>query len=165
MIGAPVGKVPLLSNFDFDDIYRKNSGYLGTHNKDLLKNVKIPKRKKSFAIINMQNYREGEGTHWVAVFIDPKAKVISYYDSFGIPPPIDVNRWLMGMTSDSKKPFKFYYHSTQHQDIQSVACGFFVRYFIDCMLKGMSAADFMLNELDDDLERNERIVLNKYNII
>ena len=105
----------------------------GVFSKDLL-----PKElKNGWYIINMQNFNEGSGTHWVCF---KKGKQNIYFDSFGIIYPEIVKERL------HNEPI--YYNKKEIQNFKSSACGY---YCIGCIF----AIEKM--EIGDDNER-----FNKY---
>ena len=88
--------LPILSNEDIDDFFKGNPSYLGTFSKDQVANVKISKKIDSFAIMNMENEKDGGGTHWVAMYnLVEDPQYVYYFDSYGVPPPEEVISWLM----------------------------------------------------------------------
>ena len=67
----------LLTNYDLIDICAKlNINLIDVVNKDMLINLE-PQR--GCYIINLQDARDGGGTHWVALILDD---YVSYFDSF-----------------------------------------------------------------------------------
>lgn len=81
---------------------------------------RLPKRPRDGAyIINLQDSADGNGTHWVAVYIEDGQAV--YIDSFGMPPPAEVQLWLY--------PFKPYAYSIrQVQSMETGHCGQYATY-------------------------------------
>ena len=67
----------------------------------------------------MQDHDEGEGTHWV-VFYYNKPLTSIYFDSFGFPPPEDVEEVIK----------EYIYNDEDIQDLESTACGYFCIAFI-----------------------------------
>ena len=61
----------------------------------------------------------GSGTHWVATFVKPKAKVIYYFDSFSLPLPQE----FFDYAEKLKMRYKFNY-GCPIQEITSVRCGY-----------------------------------------
>ena len=103
---------------------------------DWVNYLKIPDFKGIFArdspdhfhqtgccIINLDDVI-GNGTHWVASFI--KSKIIYYFDSFSLPPPIEFVEYVRRL----KMKYQF---NTGYpiQNISSVRCGYFCLYFLD----------------------------------
>ena len=87
----------------------RNIAYNGVYSKDRLPNT----LKNGWYIVNMQNERDGNGTHWVAM---KYGSIIEYYDSFGFYPPIEIME---------RAKRDILYSSKQIQDIKSTACGWF----------------------------------------
>lgn len=48
-------------------------------------------------IVNMQDSTDGNGSHWVCIWLNSKPKISAYYDSFGVDPPLAIldfmKRW------------------------------------------------------------------------
>lgn len=90
--------------------------FKGCASKDQLKN-KI--RNNQCYVINIGNSVDSEGfsqpgTHWVAC--GKKNNSSWYFDSFGLPPPIEIRKFLTG---------SIYCESTQYQANKSDDCGIF----------------------------------------
>ena len=126
---------------------------------DWVNYLKIPDFKGIFArdspdhlhqtgccIINLDD-GIGNGTHWVASFI--KSKVIYYFDSFSLPPPVEFVDYAreLGMKYQ-------YNYGYPIQNILSVRCGYYCLYFLDNIwrksfydcLKVFDLADTQKNE-------------------
>jgi len=84
-----------LSNFDLIDAASKLAikNFRGVFMRDQL--PKQPNRVET-GIINLDN-STGAGTHWVAYAIDPRA--IVYFDSYGLAPPIEFNKYVSTMNA------------------------------------------------------------------
>jgi len=110
-----------LSNFDIIDIIKQlqlDYCFGGVYSKDQLPPSQELIRTK-FYIVNMQDHDEGEGTHWV-VFYYNKPLTSIYFDSFGFPPPEDVEEVIK----------EYIYNDEDIQDLESTACGYFCIAFI-----------------------------------
>ena len=110
-----------LSNFDIIDIIKQlqlDYCFCGVYSKDQLPPTQELIRTK-FYIVNMQDHDEGEGTHWV-VFYYNKPLTSIYFDSFGFPPPEDVEEVIK----------EYIYNDEDIQDLESTACGYFCIAFI-----------------------------------
>ena len=70
----------------------------------------------------MQDHDEGEGTHWITFYYNKPLTSI-YFDSFGFPPPEDIDEVI--------KPY--IYNDEDIQDYNSSACGYFCIAFIKFM--------------------------------
>lgn len=107
-----------LSNFDILDILdKKNISINGVYSKDLL-----PKLKKGFYVINIQNSQDGDGTHWTCLYFGDNN---IYFDSFGSPAPVEVQEHLKD----------YFFNDKQVQNIDSSACGYYCIAFILWMSK------------------------------
>ena len=104
-----------LSNFDIEEICKElKLPIVGVYSKDELEG--IDKYEGSY-YVNMQDSDDGNGTHWVLMYIDKDGKAL-YFDSFGVPPPVEIENFL--------KMFKpFYVNDRQIQDMKSTNCGFY----------------------------------------
>ena len=108
-----------LSNFDIINLikdYKLDYCFSGIYSKDLLPRQL---RRSTFYIVNMQDHDEDNGTHWV-VFYYNKPLTSIYFDSFGFPPPEDVEEVIK----------EYIYNDEDIQDLESTACGYFCIAFI-----------------------------------
>ena len=147
--------LPILSNEDMDSMFQNMKGYLGTHSKDLLSSIKIPKKYPSFAIINMQDEDKGTGSHWVAMYNDPDDKKhIYYFDSYGVVPPADVEKWLKTTGKE------ILYNTSQIQNIKSTSCGWYCVCFVFNCYLGESFLTFvnLFYQDGDKKYHNERML-------
>jgi hypothetical protein len=150
----------MLTNFDLEDMAEKDRlDLIGVFSKNLLPKERV----MGSYIVNLQDYEDGDGTHWVCFKIFDNKKCC-YFDSFGAPMPIEINKFLM--------PFKPVAQNHRHiQDIKSIKCGYFclafIKYFDDFNTKNdvYEAYDDWLNCFSNDEKVNDKIVmemLNKY---
>lgn len=146
-----------LSNIDLDNVFDNTPGYLGTHSKDLMQKIKIPVSTKSFSVINLQDSKDGGGTHWVASFNNPKNTYIYYFDSYGIIPSEDTIKWL------KKSGKRILYNTTEIQSLKSVSCGFYCIAFIKWCLGERDYLDFVGSFTDDGSINNEIILKRMLN--
>ena len=104
----------MLTNIDIEEIANQlKLPMVGVFSKD-----KLPeKRYIGSYYINLQDEADGNGTHWTFFRIFPSSKAI-YFDSFGLPMPIEVKTFL--------EPFAPVPYSNRHiQDVKSSYCGWF----------------------------------------
>jgi len=83
---------------------------------------KKPKRNEC-AIMNLDD-TSGDGTHWVVWFKCGNYKF--YFDSYGLPPPTELNNYLCGVL----------YPTEQIQPRQEVFCGHLCLFVLKEMQKG-----------------------------
>ena len=69
------------------------------------------------AIVNLDNMGN-KGTHWVAVYNDPKSHYVEYFDSYGMQPPVEILSYL----ETAEKPILF--NTTQVQATGTDNCGY-----------------------------------------
>jgi hypothetical protein len=74
------------------------------------------------------------GSHWVAAFIDLVKHKTYYFDSYGIEPPLQIQKFMKWLTTQDDK-MKLYYNGRRFQ-FQSSECGMYSMYFIIRMLAG-----------------------------
>jgi hypothetical protein len=138
-----------ISNFELIDHAKKlKLPLIGVFSKD-----KLP--EKCFVgsyIINLEN-SSGGGTHWTYLRIFGDKKVV-YFDSFGLPPPQEIVRFV--------KHFAF--NSRQIQDLYATTCGY---YCLACdhyleTTKGpvYDVYDDFLNMFKGDTKENDKILSN-----
>ena len=151
----------MLTNFDLEDMAEKDGlDLIGVFSKNLMPNERVA----GSYIINLQDYEDGDGTHWVCCKIFPNKKCC-YFDSFGMPMPKEVNAFLT--------PFKPIAQNNRHiQEIKSIKCGYFclafIKYFNDFDYKKYDvyeAYDDWLNCFSNNEKANDKIVmemLDKY---
>ena len=114
--------------------------------------------EKGFYIFNLDS-EEGPGTHWVAVYYDDVFPSI-YCDSFGFPPPIEIEQLIT----------PYIYNKKQIQDINSSSCGYFCIAFIDFLNDNKRrnvyhTFDAFINIFDDkDTKKNEDLLFNLLSI-
>lgn len=88
--------------------------------------------KGKIYFVNLQPSTAGDGTHWT--LFDTRRKPFTYFDPFGVAPPMDVIRFAR-------------MHGTHvqwnHQDVQAYSssdCGWFCLYIAKRLLRGESMA-------------------------
>jgi len=103
-------------------------------------------------VINIQDYFEGNGTHWVCVYNDPKSKDVEYFDSFGLRP---ADRIVEYMDTAGKG---IVYKDVDIQSIDSIMCGYYCCYYIIQRYKGRKPLDIILEFDQKPSCYNENII-------
>ena len=105
--------------------------------------------KKGGCIINLDD-GVGNGTHWVASFI--KSKIIYYFDSFSLPPPVE-------FVDYARRLEMRYQHNYGYpiQNISSVRCGYFCLYFLDNIWRKSFYDCLKVFDLKDT-QKNEKFI-------
>lgn len=127
-----------MSNFDIDKAFtyrgRKNPRYGGTFCKnELLSEVGRPGKK--IYIVNLQDSTAGPGSHWtICDNLNPNYTV--YCDSFGVAPPIEVEKFLKMARNKAGERKKILYNTIEIQDLDSSYCGHFCVFIGKMRLRG-----------------------------
>ena len=135
-----------LTNLDIDKIMIKCDNYRGTFSKDMLPKAM---NKNEAAVVNLQDYFAGSGTHWVCVYNEEKSDKVEYFDSFGLVPPNEVVKYI----STTNK--NIIYNDAQIQNINSILCGYYCVYYITERNKGRTANELLLDFHEKPTHFNE----------
>lgn len=84
-------------------------------------------------IYNLDPHFKG-GSHWVALVIDIPNHTCEYFDSYGMYPPKQIERFMKWLTTQDKK-MKLAYNGRRFQT-KNTECGMYCIYFIIRMLTG-----------------------------
>lgn len=115
-----------LSNLDLTDMKKNNINKVG--------------------IIYNLDVSSGQGTHWVAMFIDNKENQINYYDSYGSKPTQLIHNFIKSLVD--KHNSEVIYNDKRHQYGHS-ECGMFSMNFILERLHGSSMYDISQMDIPD----------------
>ena len=137
------------TNFQLEDLAKKlKINLIGVFSKD-----ELPERPQIGGyILNLQNSDDGGGTHWVAMNISPDRRV-TYFDSFGLRPPIEVKQFV--------NQYPIMSNIRHIQSLDSSLCGYYSLLFLKMIQKTKNTAerfDDFLNRFREDKEHNETIV-------
>lgn len=91
------------------------------------------------------------GSHWVAVFINIKKKIIYYFDSYGEKSEAQIKKFMETVKKQGKSlgiDFTIKENSIRHQYSDS-ECGMYSLYFIIEMLKDKDPEYFLKNKIHD----------------
>jgi len=124
-------------DFDAEDSESQNtcvSEYLCKFN--LQDYINKGKTKLGF-ILNTDTHDKG-GSHWVALFLDYKKRIIFYFDSVGDPSPPEVirlcNRIIEQAKNDLGVTLKFDQNAPKEHQFTNTECGVYCLYFIVAMI-------------------------------
>ena len=145
----------ILSNYDIINLANHlNMPLVGVFAQDQLSKKKM----KGLFVVNLDDAASG-GSHWVA--FANQDKNTWYYDSFGAPPPIDVDQYIKVTTGKKRYPI----NKIQTQALEATYCGWFAIVALYCISnthgtvsKRMKAFNDWLN--DSDLKNNYYRLLN-----
>jgi len=119
-----------LSNFEIEDAVKK----IGLRNfRGVFLRDTLPKKPKRTECAIMNPVTSGDGTHWVAWFKRGDKKW--YFDSFGLPPPTELNDYLGDV----------FYSTEQIEPRQEVICGHLCLSVLKEMQKGKGLQEIINN--------------------
>jgi hypothetical protein len=154
------------SPIDFDKIIDGKCVWPTLCNIDVAKEYKNGKNK--FGIILNLDTHDGDGSHWVAMFIDLKNKFIFYFESTGSTMPDEVKT----LTEKVKKQASEIGIELKDMDNMKVRhqygkseCGMYCLYFIITLLEETNKPEKFLNKKiripDKEMEKYRDIYFNK----
>ena len=139
-----------LSNIEIDAIMKKcDKNYRGTFSKDVLSKTM---NKNESIVVNIQDYFEGNGTHWVCIYNENKSKSVEYFDSFGLVPPNEVVKYMKTTNKN------IIYNDAQIQNIDSILCGYYCLHYITERNKNRKADEVLLDFHQSPTEFNEQFM-------
>ena len=129
---------------------------------DVLMKDELDKPIAGNYIINLQSSTEGTGDHWLLLILNKKNSF--YIDSFGQPPPNEVNNFVKRFN-----PKHFGYNTTQIQDLHSKDCGYFCLGFLLYYKHNKSSSIYQAflnfsNLFDKDTKRNDGVLKGLFRV-
>ena len=143
----------MLSNFDIERLCKfYKLPVVAISMKDELPS----KVKDGCYVINMQSTTQGNGTHWVSLYVQKNHSY--YFDSFGASPPIEVVAFVK-----RRKGCHLSYNNFIIQDLKSENCGWFCVAFLTYMYQNrIRDLKEVFNEFVDyfldDTKKNDEIL-------
>lgn len=117
-------------------------------------------------IINLQDSDDGNGTHWVCVYIEisgnkKKRYVCCYFDSFGIVPPLQIRDFL------KERCDKVLVNTKHIQNLRSGWCGWYCLFFLWFMANHKhfpieNRLEIFTNKFSNDVEKNLTILKKEF---
>ncbi len=108
------------------------------------KNVKRPCNK--FACILNTDFHNGNGIHWVALFVDMSSPIwtIEYFNSAGSPPTKEITEWVETNKRKLKKENDTMFINVTNVEHQksNTECGVYSLFYVRCRLEGVSYEEF-----------------------
>jgi hypothetical protein len=131
-----------LSNIEIEDKLKLYNIKLN----GIIMSNELNKLYNGFYIVNLDRVG-GSGTHWTCLYYD--GKINYYFDSFGQPPNIHIEKILGPI---------FIYNKEQIQNIKSDACGYYCIAWIRFMSRGKNKNRLfnIFNNLFNNIETNEK---------
>ena len=124
---------------------RLGSKFKGCYARDSLPN----QLANGYYVLNLDN-KNNPGTHWVGMLVSQCEMI--YFDSFGFDCPVEIllrrgSRWL-------------WYSSHEIQNVKSVACGYYVIYFLTEMAEGRDKNVILLDFNNNGSLDNDKVLKN-----
>lgn len=121
-------------------------------------------KKKYIGIIFNLDDHNGDGSHWVSVFIHIPKREIYFYDSVGSPPPQEIQTFMDTVVKQSKElniEFTPKISTTSHQR-NDTECGVYSIHFVVSMITGKSFETFTTQKLtDEDVFKFRKFYFNR----
>jgi len=143
-----------LTNYDVQKLLKHVVGFKGTLPKDMFKGKIKPFES---GVVNMDD-STGPGSHFVCYYNNQRDKTVIYFDSYGVQPPANIEKYL----KTSGKLIS--YNTTQYQPIASVLCGYYCIYVISELWKGHSFYDTLAKLDVNDPEKNDAFMRRYFNL-
>ena len=142
-MGKNLARFYPLSNVEINGIlaHKLGSSYKGCH----ARNALPLDLENGYYVLNLDD-KSSEGTHWVGLKVDQKQ--IVYFDSFGFICPNEILA--------RRRRRKIWYSSHEIQSTNSVACGFYVIYFLTELFNGRDKNEILLDFKNDGSIENDR---------
>ena len=148
-----IGPVPI----DFDYEYSVGNCII-----DELCNIDIVdlqnKKINKIGIVFNLDKHDMDGSHWVSMFVNLNKDRVYYFDSYGEPPPKEVdilaNR-LIDQGNKNNQKIKYIKNNKRFQ-FKNSECGVYCMYFITQLLKGKTFNSFKNNIIKDDQMNKNR---------
>lgn len=143
----------MLSNFDIEKLCKfYKLPLIAICMKDELPTVV----KDGCYVINMQSSTQGNGTHWIGLYIH-KSNAF-YFDSFGAVPPNEVLSFVK-----RKQGCHLFYSNWITQDLKSDACGYYCIAFLIYLHQNRSKDlkqifNEFTNNFHDDTTKNDEVL-------
>ena len=118
---GPLHKTKYLCTIDIQDMKQKGIEHFGV-------------------VFNTADHTSS-GQHWIALYCSIQKKKIVYFDSYGRPPPTEVQSFIEKIQKKSPHTLKVVSNHKQHQQEYS-ECGMYAMHFLINMLSGVSWTAF-----------------------
>lgn len=125
-----------------EEIERMMSHYKefkGCYHEDDVRKIHVSHTSKPFAICILIPWGHGGSHgHWVSLYVDPKNKMIEYYNPFGEAPPNQLSKEFKRIVNelDSTHLFQYKINKVKNQRANSDTCGYHAMKFIIDRING-----------------------------
>ncbi len=127
----------------------------------------IQNGKKKIGIIFNTDTHDGDGEHWISLFINIQRSMIFFFDSVGSPAPNEVKQFVDRVIEQGNKldsPVHFIFdqnHPIEHQ-YKNTECGIYSLFFIIHMLEDKINGEYLKTHIlkDKYIEKYRKIFFN-----
>ena len=136
-----------LTNFEIQNYYQNEPRFNGVYSRH-----NLPRIKDGAYVINLDEYSD-IGTHWIA--LDALNNNVTYFDSFRVEHVLQEIKPFIGNKNIET-------NISRIQAYDSTICGYFCIGFIDFVLTGKTLTDFTNLFSQNNLKKNDKIILNYF---
>jgi hypothetical protein len=122
---------------------------------EMMCRVSIPQLRRdgikyAAAVFNLDNHLQS-GSHWVAAVIDVAAPSVFYFDSYGLPPPPQIETFMKSLANDAPELLRGRRIGFNGRRFQrgGTECGMYSLYFIISLIHGMPFRRFVKSPVPD----------------
>ena len=139
------------SDEDLDHLMKDIPHYRGAHSQDWCKG-KSPNQEE-YVILNLDS-EDGPGNHWICICNLPDSPLIEYFDSYGLPIPEQVLRYM-------KKSKKQVVSTTNEiQSLDSKACGYYCVFYLKERERRTPTYDILYQFSPTAKDHNDKLLEN-----
>ena len=144
-----------LTSSELEQMIPKGVRFGGVFSKDQLP---THPQNNTFYIINLEDFADGEGTHWCVIWSGPT--YACYYDPYGMPFPDEVQEFIGNK--------KIHYNNIKHQMMSSVLCGYYciacIRYLSQSGSKVKLFTEFCNRVMSNKPQNNNKRIKEMFNL-
>ncbi len=142
-----------LSNFDIEEQLKDEEGFRGVFSKDTLPKKINPSEN---GVVNLAD-SDDPGTHWVCYYNRSDLDYVLYFDSYGLPPPQEIEKYL----KTSGKQIQ--YNTGEIQQLSTVLCGTYCIYVIKELNRGRDYYEVLYDNFDPFPTNSNESYIEKIN--
>jgi hypothetical protein len=102
------------------------------------------------AVFNLDNHLQS-GSHWVACVINVSKPAVYYFDSYGLPPPLQVETFMRSLANEEPRllsPTRIGFNGRRFQ-YGGTECGMYSLYFVIAMIHDIPFRRFVKHPIPD----------------
>jgi hypothetical protein len=114
----------------------------------------LAKSKPKIGVIFNLDDHHGDGSHWVAMFINKRDKTVFYFDSTGEKIPTGIARFRDKVLQQSNNTYTYYENFPVEHQQGDTECGMYVLHFIMEMAQGPGSVEYF----NDNFKNEETVI-------